>query len=147
MNTWGSGGIEPFLNSALGREKWSASCRSLFNHRERGPGTHYIWGWVVFKPIRLLWRTGKNSLHQLNIEPRFIDRPIRRPSTYIFHTSDLENRPVVTVLSIKSREDRVLSTRTRHQMYAYIRGRTTNYLISPSKEDGEACYTADRRLD
>jgi hypothetical protein len=43
----GSGGIAPpFLASALGRGKWSASCSTRFNPREKASGTHCIGGWV-----------------------------------------------------------------------------------------------------
>jgi hypothetical protein len=37
-----------FLTSALDGGEWLASCPILFNPGERGPGTHYIEGWVGF---------------------------------------------------------------------------------------------------
>jgi hypothetical protein len=38
--------IRVFLTSALVRGQWSASRPGRFNPRERGPGTHWIGGWV-----------------------------------------------------------------------------------------------------
>jgi hypothetical protein len=77
MKTYGrvDAWIHIFLTSALVLGEWSASRTGSFTHGERGPGTHWIGGWVG--P-----RVGLDDVEKRNLLtlPGFELRPLGRPA-------------------------------------------------------------------